>query len=80
MQLLLETAERYQNTILRSQLYAEMSLAKNKERWVQDLRDMLAMSFGFIAALKWVLGIGLTDYEKARLLVEIEDMIDAQSD
>jgi hypothetical protein len=40
---------------------------------------MEVSSFAFRAALKWVLGIGLSDQELQRVLVEDEEAMNASS-
>jgi hypothetical protein len=70
---LLEISEDGYRSLIKSKKYAEVSRHKNRDKWFQNIREMEVAWFAFIAALKWVLGIGLTEYEKERALTEWDD-------
>lgn len=64
-------------SLLRSQKYAQASQARNAGRFVQNLREIEIAYWSSIAIIHWVLGIGLTDIERERILKELEIELDA---
>lgn len=76
---LLSISENGYLSLLKSQRYCETSQARNKDKLLGSIHDMEVSSFAFRAALKWVLGIGLSDQELQRVLVEDEEAMNASS-
>jgi hypothetical protein len=74
---LLEIVEQSNRALIRSENYATVSQHKYAPNWRLSIQEMKAMRFGFKAALEWVLGIGLTQEQSARVLTELDEQYEA---
>ena len=69
---LLDTAQDSYLSIMKSQRYCEASLAKNRNKLLQNIREIEIAWFSVVATLRWVLGEGLTAIERQHTLTELE--------
>jgi cystathionine beta-lyase family protein involved in aluminum resistance len=68
----LQVAKEVQAQLIKSRRYTEMSVHKNRGKWLESARDLEVSNRAFIAALEWVLGIGLSEEGRMYTLTEVE--------
>ncbi len=76
---ILKVAEHGYISLTRSMEYAQHSFRRNKGKDFMTVREMMAASHGFMAAIKWVLGIGLEKEDLKYVLTEVEEELGEES-
>lgn len=74
---LLETVEKSYASILNSKRYCEFSQYRNKDKFLQQIRDIEVSHFATRAILRWVLMDNLTAEELKYVPTEIEGSLNA---